>query len=64
MNNKQFVVHSDRIHCGDCPHLKPYGAEIDLTAKCDVTGNELMWHDYWVAECDPEKNEPPVFYYV
>ena len=46
------VVCSDGIHCGDCQHLKPYGAENDLTAKCDLTGNDLMWHDYWIAECD------------
>jgi hypothetical protein len=51
------VVCSDGVHCGDCPHLKPYGAESDLTAKCGLTGNDLMWHDYWIAECDTHNKQ-------
>jgi len=47
------VVCEDGIHCGDCPYLEPYGDyERDLTAKCNLTGNDLMWYDYWIAECD------------
>ena len=46
-----LVVCSDGVHCCDCPHLKPYGESNDLTAKCDLTGNDLLWHDYWIAEC-------------
>ncbi len=50
---------SDGIHCdGECPHLKPYGEEMDLTAKCDLTGADLMWYDYWIAgECDQKDNK-------
>jgi hypothetical protein len=40
------------IHCGDCPYLEPYGRETDLTAKCKLLGRDLMFHDYWIAECD------------
>jgi hypothetical protein len=46
----------DGIHCdGECPHLKPYGDERAFSAKCDLTGADLMWHDYWIAgECHQE----------
>jgi len=46
------VVCKDGIHCGGyCPYLNPYGEDEDLTAKCRMTGNDLMWHDYWIADC-------------
>ena len=52
------VVCDDGVHCGDCPHLKPYGYENDLTARCALTGNDLMWHDYWIAsECADTHND-------
>ena len=47
------IICKDGIHCGsDCPNLKLYGDVYDLTAKCALSGNDLMWHDYWIAECD------------
>ena len=45
------VISSDGIHCGDCLNLKSYGNEYALTAKCELTGKQLLWHDYWLAEC-------------
>lgn len=35
-----------------CEYLLPYGKEEDLTAKCAITGKNLMWYDFWIAtEC-------------
>ena len=49
---------SDGMHCdGECPHLKIFGQEMDLTAKCDISGNDLMFHDYWIAECEADKED-------
>ena len=47
--------------CGDCPHLKPYGKESDLTARCALKGVELDWYDYWLAVCavGEEQNKQP-----
>jgi len=45
------VVSKDGIHCGECTYLSEYGNEDDLTAKCELTGNNLIWHDFWIAEC-------------
>jgi hypothetical protein len=40
------------IHCAPrCPNLQPYDNPNDLTARCTLTGHDLIWHDYWVAEC-------------
>ena len=48
-------VNIDGIHCGvACPNLQPFDKEKG-TAKCAVTGNDLMWHDFWIAECDAGK---------
>ena len=41
----------DNLHCGDCSFIKPYGKPEDLTALCLKSGNDLMWHDFWIAEC-------------
>jgi hypothetical protein len=51
---QNVVLCDDGIHCGSvCPNLLPYGSDTDLTAKCAITGGELIWHDFWVAtECD------------
>lgn len=45
-------------HCGDCPYLKRYGKEYDLTARCSLLEKDLFWHDYWIAECDEYKGLP------
>jgi len=42
------VICEDGIHCGECPNLRDY----DDSATCSLTGNELSWHDFWIAECD------------
>lgn len=54
---QNVVLCSDGIHCGDCPHLKPYGDQYDLTAKCDLMGKDLMWYDYWLAECSIDESQ-------
>ena len=47
------IICKDKIHCsGDCPNLVPDGGCCSIDATCKLTGNDLMWHDYWVAECD------------
>ena len=52
------IICKDKIHCGgDCPNLNAYGDEYDFTAKCVLSGKDLMWHDYWIAECDVPVDE-------
>jgi len=59
-NDKQIkpIICDDGIHCGECLNITPYGQQEDLTAKCALSGNDLQWHDYWIAECDTEVNLP------
>lgn len=46
----------NEVHCdGDCPHLQPYGDEYDLTARCDLTYDDLQWYDFWIRICDDKK---------
>lgn len=38
--------------CGDCPHLEPYGKEMDLTARCKLLNiEELHFADWFIREC-------------
>ena len=43
------LVCEDGEHCDpECPFLKDRGA---TDAICSDTGNELYWHDFWMADC-------------
>jgi len=46
------------IHCSCyCPYLIDNGQDNDIgEAKCALTGNELMWHDYWIGDCKGEED--------
>ena len=46
-------VCDDGIHCGECRNLIVMDAEAGH-AVCKVTGNDLQWHDYWLAECETQ----------
>ena len=36
----------------DCEGLQIYGKEEYVTARCKITGRDLVWYDFWIAtEC-------------
>ena len=47
------VICEDDVHCGcHCPNLMTkQNGDIEYVGVCVLTGNDLMWHDYWIAEC-------------
>jgi hypothetical protein len=45
----------DGTWCGNCPYLKLYGKQYDLTARCALKDVELDWYDYWIAACAGEE---------
>jgi len=50
-DTSKLMCPTESGHCGDCPFLKPYGDEYDLTACCSAFEAELDWYDYWLALC-------------
>ena len=50
---KTITTVDDGIHCGECRNLIVMDAEAGH-AVCKVTGNDLQWHDYWLAECETQ----------
>ena len=56
LTKEDAIPCDDGVHCdGECPFLAPYGDEYSITAKCNLTGEDLMWYDYWVATGCGEK---------
>ena len=54
------IICKDGIHCDiDCPYLQPQDGGIEVTAKCALTGNDLMWHDFWIGDCDAVPEPEP-----
>lgn len=56
MNDEKCKIDGEWCR-GDCPYLKPYGDEWDLTARCEKLGVELTWHDFWLAQCLPDPRD-------
>lgn len=51
------TVCEDGLHCGECKFLEPHDVVTSLDAKCTAIGCDLMWHDYWIAECEPDESK-------
>ena len=53
--NERPIVCKDNIHCGeDCPYLITPSSDISISleARCSLLGRNLMYHDFWIAECE------------
>lgn len=57
--NEQPIVSEDNIHCDpSCPYLFRLNPNdvYSLDARCTLTGEDLMWYDFWIAECEESKD--------
>ena len=46
------LVMPDGYHCDpECPHLRPDADTTNVFGKCALSGKDLDWHDWYVADC-------------
>jgi hypothetical protein len=55
-DKKKRIVCEDGWNCDpECPYLKPSENTNDVKGKCGLTGNDLDWYDWYLADCESEE---------